>query len=235
MNDDYQDVRVLAEDKDSYTLEVTYYPLNTNRDAIGENADWKHYDAGTAEYLTPTPTANWDAQMRTDLLDQLRQDGIDPDTLTDKQLVTKVSNWAMRRARYNPAFGVWYVTYPNGVPTVAPGLRSAFDAQKPDKNMTDEEMFAREVLGKGMFYNKTHGSCTSASTYLTTNFRALGIPTRIVVCIPPVDGNVSTQVNKFLTAIHHHGVRAALAWAWKTTDLPTTCSMKCTWATIGRA
>jgi hypothetical protein len=28
MNDDFQDVRVLAQEKDSCTVQVTYYPLN---------------------------------------------------------------------------------------------------------------------------------------------------------------------------------------------------------------
>ncbi len=210
MNDDYQDVRVLAEDKDSYTLEITYYPLNTNREAIGENRDWKHYDAGVEAYLKPTPTANWDAKMRADLLTQLKQDGIEPDKLTDKELVKRVSDWAMRRAKTSDVFAIWFVTYPDGVPTVAPGLRDAFNNQKPSKNTTDQAMFQNEVLGKGMFYNKTHGSCTSTSTYLTTIFRALGIPTRIVVCIPPLDGNDPAQVNKFVSAIHHHGAKLAL-------------------------
>ena len=207
MNDDYQDVRVLAEDKDSYTLEITYYPLNTNRQAIGANRNWKHYDKGVEAYLKPTPAANWDAKMRTDLLAELKKAGIEPDKLTDKQLVEKVSHWAIRYARASDVFSIWFVAFPNGVPTVAPDLRHAFDAQKPNKNTTDQAMFERETLGRGMFYNKTYGTCTSASTFMTTILRALGIPTRIVVCIPPTDGNDTKQIQMLLDGIHHYKVR----------------------------
>jgi hypothetical protein len=58
MTDDYQDARLLAEDSDSVTVEVTYYPLNTNADAIGENRNRRHEYAGMTEYLRPTPTEN---------------------------------------------------------------------------------------------------------------------------------------------------------------------------------
>src|ERR1044071_6498518 len=58
-----------------------------------------------------------------------------------------------------------------------------------------------------MFYQKVHGSCTSSSVYLTTIFRALGIATRIVFCIPPFDANDPKQAEMFYGAIHHHGVR----------------------------
>ena len=85
MNDDFQDARVLAQDKDSLTVEVTYYPLR--QVSIGENPNWRKDYAGMTEYLKATPTENWDETMRRDLLAELRQDGIDPDKLTDKQLV----------------------------------------------------------------------------------------------------------------------------------------------------
>jgi hypothetical protein len=45
---------------------------------------------------------------------------------------------------------------------------------------------------------------------MATVMRALGIPTRIVFCIPPIDGNDRAQHDMFLNAIHHHGVRATL-------------------------
>ncbi len=131
MNDDFQDVRVLAEDKDSCKVEITYYPLH--RPAIGENPNWRKENAGMIEYLRPTPTENWDEMMRRDLVAELRQAGIDPDRLTDKQLVEQVSRWAMRRAHSTSAFGIWAVHFPNGRPTVYPPLREDFDGQKPDK------------------------------------------------------------------------------------------------------
>src|SRR5438552_115669 len=49
MNDDFQDVRVLAQDKDSCTVEVTYYPLY--RPVVGENLNWRNDDVGMTNYL----------------------------------------------------------------------------------------------------------------------------------------------------------------------------------------
>lgn len=205
MNDDFQDARVLAKDKDSCTVEVTYYPLY--QPAVGENPNWRKDDAGMVKYLRPGPTANWDERMKRDLEAELRQAGIEPDRLTDKQLVEQVSQWAKKRSQWGQAFGIWAVYYPSGKPTVFPPLRQAFDAKKPDKSWTDQQMFDQELLGRSMFYNKVHGSCTSYSVYLATILRALGIPTRIVFCIPPFDPNDAAQGRMFEKNVHHHQVR----------------------------
>src|SRR5580658_7563310 len=98
------DARVLSEDADSVTVEIVYYPLNTNKYAIGENLNWKTDYAHMSQYLRPTPTENWDDKMRADLLAALQKDGIDPDHLSDKQLVTEVSHWLMQRSRTTNAF-----------------------------------------------------------------------------------------------------------------------------------
>ena len=211
MNDDFQDVRVLARDADSCTIEVTYYPLL--RPPIGENPQWRKEDAGMTEYLRPTPTENWDAAMQRDLLAELRAAGIDPDRLTDKQLVEQVSRWAMKRAHFVDTFGIWAVYFPGGVPTVYPPLRDAFDHQKPDQTWTDQLMFEQELLGRSMFYHKVHGACTSSSIYLATIFRALGLPSRIIICIPPFDPNDAAQAETFYSNIHHHGVRETVRTA----------------------
>ncbi|MGO8698059.1 MAG: transglutaminase domain-containing protein [Limisphaerales bacterium] len=205
MNDDFQDVRVLEHDKDSCTVEVTYYPFY--KPAIGENANWRKEDAEMTQYLKPTPTENWDAAMQRDLVAELGQAGIDPDLLTDKQLVEKVSAWAMKRAHSTEAFSIWDVYYPDGKPTVYPPLRDDFDKRKPEPAWTDQQMFDQEALGRSMFYNKVHGACTSSSVYLATIFRALGIPTRIIFCIPPFDPNDRAQYRMFKENIHHNGAR----------------------------
>jgi hypothetical protein len=205
MNDDFQDTRLVARDDDSCTLEITYYPLH--EPSIGENPNWQRDYAGMTNYLRPMPGANWDEAMRKDLLAELSQAGIDPDRLSDRQLVERVSKWAMNRAQSTRAFAIWDVYYPEGKPAVFPELRAAFDGQKPDKTWTDQQMFAQEVLGKEMFYGRTHGSCTSCAVYLATVLRALGIPTRIVFCIPPFDPNDSGQAQMFYEAVHHHQVR----------------------------
>src|SRR5258708_20983272 len=68
MNDDYQDARMLSEDKDSMTVEVVCYPLNTNKYTIGENPNWRRDYAHMTQYLRPTVTENWDEKMRADLI-----------------------------------------------------------------------------------------------------------------------------------------------------------------------
>jgi hypothetical protein len=210
MTDDYQDARLIAQDADSATVEITYYPLNTNRAGIGENPNWKRDYAHMTKYLAPAATENWDEKMRAELLAELRQDGINPDSLTDLQVVTQVSRWLKRRSRFTTAFAIWLVHYPKGTPEVFPPLRQAFDKEKATPGTTDQSMFDQEVLGRSMFYSRVHGSCTSYSIYLATVLRALGIPSRIVFFVPPVDPNDRQQTEMLLSAIHHNGVRTAI-------------------------
>jgi transglutaminase-like putative cysteine protease len=205
MNDPFQDARVISQTADSCIVEITYYPLF--RPEIGENPNWRKDYAGMTEYLRPTPTENWDEKMRADLLVELRAAGIDPDQLTDKQLVEQVSRWAIRRTRTTDAFSIWTLHYPEGKPTVFPPLRSAFERIQGKTGLTEQQMIDQEALGRSMYYGKVRGSCTSSSVYLTTIFRALGIPTRIVFCDPPFDPNDPKQAEMFYGAIRHHQVR----------------------------
>jgi transglutaminase-like putative cysteine protease len=233
MTDDYQDARLLSQNENSVTVEITYYPLNTNREGIGENPNWKRDYAHMTKYLAPTPTENWDEQMRADLLAALRQDGIDPDALTDRQVVTQVSRWLKRRSRFVDAFAIWYVHYPDGKPEVFPLLRPAFDRErKAAGKSTDQAMFEQEVLGRSMFYGRVHGSCTSYSIYLATVMRALGIPTRIVFCIPPADSIRSRSRCCFpLSTTTEFAPRSAMDCRGE--DSPITCSTKSSWETAG--
>ena len=192
-------------------MEITYFPLNTNREAIGENANWKRDYAGMTQYLAPTVTENWDEQMRSDLLAALRADGIDPERLTDREVVTQVSGWLKKRSRFTDAFAIWLVHFPNGKPEVHPLLRAAFEREKKAAGKTtDQEMFDQEVLGRSMFYGRVHGSCTSYSVYLATVLRALGIPTRIAFFVAPADSNNAAQKQMLMDAVHHNQVRATI-------------------------
>jgi len=215
MNDDYQDARLIRKDGDLCTVEITYYPLNKNSEAIGENPNWKKDYAGMTEYLKPRPAANWDEKMQSDLIAELKKSGIDPDSLTDKALVERVSQWVMGAFKYNDSFTTFYVYFPNGKPKVYPTLREAFDAGKPDPKLTDQQMFSQEILGKEMFYNKVHGQCTSTAVLMATVMRALGIPTRIIICIPPADPNDDKQLAKLSGQVHHNKTRTAIEQALK--------------------
>jgi hypothetical protein len=58
-----------------------------------------------------------------------------------------------------------------------------------------------------MFASKTYGTCTSAAVYQTTVLRALGIPTRMILCIPLADGSDPGQVAMVDRCLTHHRVR----------------------------
>ena len=212
LNDDFQDAQVLEKRDDYVELEIIHYPFATAYESMEENPNWQKDYAGMTEYLKPGVTTNWDAKMKQDLLAELKTDGIIIEKLTDKQVVEKVSSWLMKKSRYlDKVFTTFYVHYPNGQPQVYPGLEDAFEREfNRDKNnyaWTIDRHFEHELLGKGMFYNKTHGSCTSFAVYLTTVLRALGIPTRMVILAPAVDASNTEQLLLVKDRISHNKVR----------------------------
>jgi hypothetical protein len=205
MNDDFQACRLISQDKDSCTLEMTYYPLF--QQMVEENPNWRVDDAKMDEYLRPTLTENWDTGMQRDLIAALREDGIDPDQLTDKQLVERVSSWAIRRTHTTEDFAIWMCSFREGKPVILPPLLDTFNAHKPSADWTPQKTFDEELLGKSMFYNQVRGSCTSSSIYICTILRALGIPTRIIFCSPPFDPNDASQARMFYEKVRHNRVR----------------------------
>jgi RNA polymerase sigma factor (sigma-70 family) len=207
LNDDYQDVRVLKETKEFVELEVVLYPFNSNAEAIKGNPNWKKDYAGMTEYLAPGITTNWDDQMRQDLLRALAKDGIDPDKLTDKEVVEQASRWLFKRSKDRSMFCTFYVDFRDGKPVVLAGTEKAFERDKGDSRWSIQEQFEHELLGKEMFARKTYGTCTSAAVYQTTVLRALGIPTRMILCIPLADGSDPTQVDMMDKGLSNHRVR----------------------------
>src|SRR4029079_848411 len=165
-------------------LEVIAYPLNTNAEAIAENPDWRQDADRMKTYLVPGAATNWDAAMRTRLVAELEKAGIVLDRLTDKQVVEQVSRWFYKRCSHQNMFCTYFVHFPGGKPSVYPGLESAFQANKGDRDWSDDDQFASELLGKSMFDRKVYGTCTSAAVPQATVLRACGIPTRIILTIP---------------------------------------------------
>jgi hypothetical protein len=212
LNDDYQDAKVLQKTDDYIELEVVHYPFATPLETIEENPNWQRDYAGMTEFLKPGVTTNWDVKMKRDLRAELKADGIVVDELTDKKVVMQVSSWLMKKSRYlGNVFTTFYIYYPNSQPKVYPDLEDAFEREfnrdKDNYGWTIGNHFDHELLGKGMFYNKTHGSCTSFAVYLTTVLRALGIPTRMVILIPAVDASNSEQLVMVKEHITHNEVR----------------------------
>ena len=210
VTDDYQDGCVLAETDDYLELEVIHYPLNANADAIEGSMDWRSPPANLQEYLQPGVTANWDDAMQRDLLAALQQDGIQVDHLTDKQVIEQVAPWLLARGRYRYMFGTFFLHFPAGKPEILPGLEEAFRRERGNTDLPFAEHLQHEVFGKGMYYNKCYGTCTSTAVYLTTALRALGIPTRMILTIPPVDSSDPRQVQMLESGIASDRIRGAL-------------------------
>jgi len=206
LNDDYQDVRVLEEGDEWVKLEVIHYPLNTVAEAIRGNPNWRRDSAAMQEHLAPGLTSNWDAELRQQVLSALAADGIDLGTLDDKQVVERVSAWLLRRARYHQGFTTFLVHFPGGKPALLPGLEDAAKRNMP-QGLSLKQEWERELFAKGMFEHGTRGSCTSSAIYLNGCLRALGIPTRIVLCIPVVDGSDPAELEMVRKGITHHRVR----------------------------
>jgi hypothetical protein len=215
INDDYQDGRVLAESKQHVELEVVHYPFNTNGESIEGDPAWRARAAEMHQWVDPGVTTNWDTRMRENVLAELKEAGIDVEALTDRELVERMAPWALRRARgLNKVFTTYYVHFPEGQPAVYPGLEEAFQREfhRDSANYEWEinRHFDHELLGREMFYNKTHGSCTSFAVYQTTLLRAAGIPARMIVVIPIVDPTDDKQIQLIEDHIAHPEVREIL-------------------------
>jgi hypothetical protein len=206
LNDDYQDVRVRKETRDFVELEVVVYPFNTNATAIKGNTNWMKDCSGMRENLAPGITTNWDEPMRQELLRELARDGIAPDRLTDREVVEQVSRWLFKRSRHSNMFCTFYLGFRDGKPFVLPGMEQAFARDQGDPKWSVQEQFEHELFGKQMFAHKTYGTCTSTAIYQTTVLRALGIPTRMILCIPVADGSDPAQV-EMLDRLKNHRVR----------------------------
>jgi len=208
LNDDYQDTLVMEETDDYIEIEVIHYPLATLHESIEENPNWQRDYAGMTEYLKAGVTTNWDAKMKQDLLTELRADGILLNNLTDKQVVEQVSSWLMNKSKsFGDIFTTYYIHFPNGQPSIYSGLEDAFNRHKGKYGWTNQQQFEHELLGKGMFYNKTHGTCTSFAVYLTTVLRALGVPTRMIIVTPVVDASNREQLRWVKDRITHNKAR----------------------------
>jgi hypothetical protein len=208
--DDYQDARILKKTKEYLELEVVHYPLNTNKEAIVGVRDWRKTPAALRQYLKAGVTTNWDAGMRKALLAEIGKAGIDPEKLSDKEVVEKVADWALRRAKYRYMFCTYYVIFPKRKPTILPGLEASFEKEKGDPSWSVAEEMERELYGKGMFEHRTRGTCTSSAIYLTTVMRAVGIPSRMVIGVPAVDTSDAAQLEMIRKGVTHHGARAKI-------------------------
>lgn len=207
LNDDYQDVRVLDETADHVELEVILYPLNSVATAITADPDWRQNAAHHAEWLRPGPTSDWTPQLRRELLAALEQDGIAAGRLDDKTLVEQASRWLCQHARYHDGFSTFLTAFDAaGKPFIPDELKAAVERDQLARGLTLEEQWQRELSAAGMFRNAVRGSCSSSAIYLSGCLRALGLPTRTILCIPLVDANDDAEQAMLKRGLTHRGI-----------------------------
>lgn len=209
-NDDYQDARVLDEAREWVELEVVHYPLGTAGQAIQGDAGWRDALDGAAAFLESTATSSWDDGMRATLLDELRQEGLDPAAADDCTLARAAAQRLMARSTFDERFTAFLADYRAGRPVVTAELKGVVQAFEREHGISIEEQWGRELSAQGMFEQRVHGSCTSSAVYLCGGLRAAGVPARIVLVIPVVDINDPQQVRMVETGIRHHAVRATI-------------------------
>lgn len=210
MSDDYQDVRVLVRRDDLLEFEVVLYPFNTVAASLVSTARWSRPAAELEPFVAPGVCNNWDAKMRAQLLDELKRDGIDVGALDDAAAARAVSRWLLERANVEDSFTTFAVEFVDGAPRVSARQRDGMEQTLARFGRTLEQQFDRELFGKGMFETRLRGSCTSSAIYLSTGLRAIGLPTRTIVCTPIVDANDEREVAWIDARITHVGVRGVL-------------------------
>ncbi len=87
------------------------------------------------EFLAAGVTTNWDERMQKDLLAELAKDNIDPEKLTDKEVVERVSRWLFSRSRHRNMFCTNFRSLSQGAAGGVSGLEPAFDREKGDPRL----------------------------------------------------------------------------------------------------
>ena len=196
LNDDYQDVRVLDETDNYVELEVIHYPMNTVASTIKGDKNWrqniKKPDLDLAKWLEPGPTSDWTPELAKEIREALAKDGINLDELDDKTTVEKVSRWLLQRAEYQDGFSCFCTAFDeNGDPFIPDELKPNVGR---NSDLTLEQQWEIEISASGMFRNKKRGSCSSSAIYINGCMRAVGIPTRTILCIPIVDAGDENEM-----------------------------------------
>jgi hypothetical protein len=214
--DDYQDARILLATDELVELEVVHYPLNTVASTLAADPDWRATvgaRSDLAPYLASTTTSDFDADMAREFAAELAKAGLDLATVDDKTLVERATRWILDHTAYQDSFTTFCSTFEGGAVRVLPGLESTAEQGLAQDGLTLEDSWQRELFARGMWRNKMHGSCTSSAIFWTGCLRALGIPTRIVLCTPVIDATDEREWKLAERALTRQTVRAAVLGA----------------------
>ena len=184
VSDVWQDAREVHRDGDYVELEIVAYPLATP-DSTTRGADTPGeapLPDALSDYVLPNLTNDFDAETSAKLRRDLSDAGIAPSAVGD------VAAWAMKRVKQGgTGFTIPYVTARDGVLSIHAGCEAAAIRDRSDSARTLEEQLDIEVRGRSMFLKARCGACTSTAVYLQSILRALGIPTRTTITMPPID------------------------------------------------
>jgi hypothetical protein len=157
--------------------------------------------------------------MRQRLVAALREAGIDSERLDDKELVERASRWLCEHAKSQDCFTTFVTAFDaQGRPFLPDELKSAV----PSDATTLARQWERDISARGMFEHGVRGTCSSSSIYLNGCLRALGIPTRIVLCIPVVDADDDAELRMLERGLTCHELRERV--------LPAIEALKGSWA-----
>ncbi|HEX5135841.1 MAG TPA: transglutaminase domain-containing protein [Planctomycetota bacterium] len=187
--DDHQDARIVDEGPRHATLEVICYPFS--------EAPPEGRAEGGEEWLRPGLTSNWDEDLRARIVAGLGAEGV-----RGREGCARAAAWLLQHARDRDGHFTTFVTeFEGGRPRLAPWAT-------PDAAIAGK--WRRDLFAKEMFLAGERGSCTSTAIYLAGCLRALGVPTRLIYCIPPADATDPAQVALVGKGITHQRVRRTL-------------------------
>ncbi len=209
LNDDYQDVRVLDDTETYVELEVIHYPFNRVASAIEGDSAWRRTARKMEKWTRPGPTADWTPALQREIAESLKKEGIDLAKLDDRELVERIAPWLLRRAESHDGFSTFITAFDEkGRPSVPDDLAEAAERGEQENGLTPEQQWEREISASGMFEHQTRGSCTSSSIYLNGCLRAVGIPTRTILCIPVIDTSDEREMEMVRSGLSHHRVQS---------------------------
>lgn len=205
LNDDYQDVRVLDEAEHYVELEVIHYPFSTIWKAPAD----KKKPKGLSHWLTAGPSSNASKALGMEIRAAMGEDGLEVEDFATKDGAVQAARWLLARAEHHSGFTSFVTAFDEeGQPFVPEVFLGNAKRNAEKSGLSLEEQWQREVLAAGMFRTKSRGSCTSSAIYLSGCLRALGVPTRTVLCIPVIDASDEDEWRLMDLGISHHGVRA---------------------------
>ena len=209
LNDAYQDARVLDETETYVELEVIHYPLvdlkNVGTDGATEDV---------ARWLEPGPTSNASPRLARKIRSAMKKDVGSVLDVTLGESLAQAAKWLLNRAKHQDRFSTFITGVDANGKFFVPKELAAYTKNKSkEEGLSPEETWPREIQAAGMFQHSERGSCSSSAIYLSGCLRALGVPTRTVLCVPIIDANDEREWDLLRQGIQHNQVRAQIEGA----------------------